>query len=183
MTQWDGVPASARNNSEPPFFAVSLLKLTVLSLCTFGLYEAFWLYWNWRIVKRREGSDISPFWRTFFAFFYFYPLLRKIDADAGARHTGRSIPAGPLTIVWIVIGFLWLLPDPWSLLSCLTFAPLLPAQALVNRINWAAAPGHDPNARFTAWNWVGVLLGGAALVLVAAISFFPISLPDPFSDS
>ena len=43
----------------PPFFAVSLLKLTVLSLCTFGVYELFWFYRNWRLIKLREEPAIG----------------------------------------------------------------------------------------------------------------------------
>jgi len=180
MTEAEATPRGT--NSDPPFFAVSLLKLTVLSLCTFGVYEAFWLYWNWRIVKRREKTDISPFWRAFFIFFYVYPLIKKISGQADALHLRPSIPAGLLTIAWIVIGFLWLLPDPYGLLSFLTFAPLLPVQALANRVNAAAAPDHDPNRRFTAWNWVGVAVGGALLLVVIVTTLFPIPLPDPLAD-
>jgi hypothetical protein len=179
MTAGEAAPGrDATGNSEPPFFAVSLLKLTVLSLCTFGIYEAFWLYWNWRIIKRREGTNISPFWRAFFIFFYVYPLFKKIDGQAEALRLRPSIPAVFLTVVWIVISFLWLLPDPYSLLSFLTFAPLLPVQALANRVNAVAAPDHDPNRRFTVWNWVAIVVGGALLILVIVTSFFPLPLPD-----
>ena len=181
MTEAEAIPAGAR--SEPPFFAVSLLKLTVLSLCSFGIYQALWLYWNWRIVKRREQTNISPFWRTFLAFFYCYPFFKKVDAQAVALHLNRSIPAGVLAALWVIINFLWLLPDPWGLLCFLTFAPLLPVQALVNRINAVAAPDHDPNRRFSVWNWIAIVVGGALLILIIVSSFFPLPLPDPDIDS
>ena len=53
-----------------PFFAVSVPKLILLSTCTSGLYELFWFYKNWRLVREREDSDILPFWRAFFGFFF-----------------------------------------------------------------------------------------------------------------
>ena len=59
------------------------------------------------------------------------------------------------------------LPDPYWLVSFVAVFFMLPVQACANRVNTAAAPSHDPNSRFSAWNWVGVVLGGAFFALVA----------------
>ncbi|MDR2837380.1 MAG: hypothetical protein LBV49_02235 [Azonexus sp.] len=32
------------DSGAPPFFPVSVPKLAVLSICSFGLYELFWFY-------------------------------------------------------------------------------------------------------------------------------------------
>ena len=53
--------------SQPMFFPVSRLKLLVMSLVTFGLYEVFWFYKNWQLFKAATVRDISPFWRTVFS--------------------------------------------------------------------------------------------------------------------
>jgi hypothetical protein len=55
----------------------------------------------------------------------------------------------------------------------LSFVFILPVQALANSINATAAPDHDPNARFTPWNWVAVVVGGAILVLGIIGTFLP----------
>ena len=45
----------------PMYFAVSPLKLVVMSVCTMGGYELYWFYRNWVLVKNMENTDISPF--------------------------------------------------------------------------------------------------------------------------
>jgi hypothetical protein len=33
-------------DDQAPYFAVSLLKLTVMSICTFGIYDLYWFHKN-----------------------------------------------------------------------------------------------------------------------------------------
>jgi hypothetical protein len=87
----------------------------------------------------------------------------------------ETIPAGPLAAGWIITSLLWRLPDPYWLVSMLPFLFMLPVQALANRINATVAPRHDPNRRFTAWNWVGVVFGVIFMILIIVGMF----LPDP----
>ena len=56
-------------------------------------------------------------------------------------------------------------------MTLLGFLPLLPVQAAVNRVNRQLAPEADPNARFSGWNIVGVILGGV-LVALAVVGMF-----------
>ena len=37
----------------PPFFAVPLWKLALMSFFTFGIYELYWFYRNWQRVRVR----------------------------------------------------------------------------------------------------------------------------------
>ena len=37
----------------PPYFAVSLLKFSVMCFFTFGTYKYWWYYNNWRRIKAR----------------------------------------------------------------------------------------------------------------------------------
>jgi hypothetical protein len=52
-------------DGQPIFFPVSPLKLVVMSTVTFGIYELYWFYQNWKLVKHRTRRDIMPFWRAF----------------------------------------------------------------------------------------------------------------------
>ena len=52
---------------QPAFFAVSPLKLIVMSTATLGIYELYWFYKNWKLIKQRTESNIMPFWRAFLA--------------------------------------------------------------------------------------------------------------------
>jgi hypothetical protein len=68
------------------FLPASPLKLVVMSLCTFGLYELYWFYMNWNLLKQRHNSDISPFWRAFFAIFFAIASSRNSIQLCSAVH-------------------------------------------------------------------------------------------------
>ena len=161
------------DSSGLPYFSVSLPKLAVLSVCSLGIYEIYWFYRQWRCVRQREQSNISPFWRGVFAVLFCYSLLRRIretDVDAGLRN---ALPAGPLATGWILLTVAWKLPDPYWLLTYFAVVFLLPVQSHINHMNEAAAPGHNANARFSAWNWVATVLGGLFVALGILGTFFP----------
>jgi hypothetical protein len=145
-------PATQDVTVLPPFFAVSVMRLAVMSFFTLGLYEFYWLYRNWQRVRVRQRVDISPFWRAFFGIIFCYACFKRIQ-DFGAQ---QDIVDGPpilvLTIGWILTTIFWRLPDPFWLVSLFSFVFLLPVQAYANQINVAKVPAHDPNFRFTAWN-------------------------------
>ncbi|MGE5650348.1 MAG: hypothetical protein ACM34A_09130 [Bacillota bacterium] len=164
---------AAARNDEPPFFAVSLFKLALMSVCTAGFYELYWYYRNWQRIKQREGSRIMPFWRAFFSFFFCYQCIARIRDLGNARGMPMRAPAGLLAAGWIVTTMLWKLPDPYWWASSLAVIFLLPAQAHANRLNAAACPGHERNARLSAWNWLVVALGGSFTLLALIGTFVP----------
>lgn len=155
----------------PIYFAVSPLKLVLMSFCTITIYQYYWFYKNWVLIKEREKSEISPFWRgwifpIFFCFFFF----KRVRVSAEAIPVNRSISPGLLAAGWIILPFLSILPDPYWLVSFLSYIILLPVQMAVNNINESVAPGHHKNENFTGWNIFGLVLVGLVL---AIISFFP----------
>lgn len=159
--------------SEAPFFAVSLLKIVVLSICTLGLYELYWFYRNWQLIKDREATDISPFWRAFLAVFYCYQCFSRIRDFGAANGIRPGISAGVLAAGWIITELAGILPDPYWLSGFFAIVFLLPVQAYANRVNKVAAPQHDPNSRFTPWNWVAVVVGGLLFALMVVGLLFP----------
>jgi hypothetical protein len=165
----------------PSCFPVSLLKLTVMSIVTLGIYQLYWFYKNWNLIKQRENLDIAPFWRAFFAYFFCYHCFSDIRAQAASLDLKSSLPAGPLAACWIItniipamIGPAMKLSDPF-VVPLFSFVFILPVQALANRINARITPDHDPNRRFTGWNWAGVAVG--AIILTGIIH--DLLLPKP----
>ncbi len=73
--------------SGPLFLHIPVRRLIVLSIASCGLYEAYWIYKNWRFFKEREDLEIHPFWRGVFGLFFCHSLLRRIHDDAEARAT------------------------------------------------------------------------------------------------
>ena len=119
---------------------MSILKLIVMSVCTSGIYNFYWYYKNWQLIKERENLDIMPIWRGVFAFFFCYSLFKKVRATANSLGLTRSITAGPLALGWIVVTILWQLPNLYSLVAYFAVLFLIPVQILVNDINTESSP-------------------------------------------
>ena len=149
-----------------PFFAVSMTKFVVMSVFTFGIYQFYWFYWNWKLIRDRENSDISPFWRTCFAYFYCYQCFARVNSFSATKGIAASVPAGLLAAGWIVASLSWNLPGPFQMIGMLTFVPMMPVVTLTNEINQAVAPNHDPNDRFSFWN-IFLIVAVVALVVLA----------------
>jgi hypothetical protein len=149
----------------PPFFAVSLWKLAVMSVCTLGLYELYWFYRNWQRVRVRSRKNFSPAVRVFFALVFCYPCFRRIRRYGVAMGLHRGPPIIPLALAWMIVKIIGLLPAPLPWISLSGFVFLLPVQAYANRINSEKVPTHDGNARLTKANWAWVLVGGCFLLL------------------
>ena len=157
----------------PTYFAVSPLKLLVMSTCTLGLYEIYWYYKHWCSVKEREKSDISPLGRAFFAFIFCYSLFKRIQATGQSHNIPRTIAPGPLAAGFILLSVLYKLPDPYWLLSFFAVLFLVPVQMAANEINLATSPKHDRNSTLSKWNLVAVVIGGLCFALALVATFLP----------
>lgn len=65
----------------PVFLYISVPRLIILSIASFGLYETYWVYKNWSYIKTRESLNIQPFWRGMFSIFFVHSLFKKIHND------------------------------------------------------------------------------------------------------
>jgi len=135
-----------------------------MSICTFGLYEIYWFYKNWNLIKQREGTNIAPFWRAVFGYFFCYQCFSRIRAHAESLDLSQSVPAGPLATGWIITSLLW---NSRSILAGLDVDISFHASGAgaCNRINSTITPHHDPNRRFSVWNLVGIVVGAIFMIL------------------
>jgi hypothetical protein len=176
-TPEDPIDPVIKRPAQPPFFAVSLLKLVVLSTCTFGLYNIYWFWRNWNRIRVSSESEITPSLRAFFTILYCYPCFIRIKVAGINRGVIPAPPMGILAICYILTALSWKLPGPLWLLCFFNITFLLPIQSYVNRINKAALPGHDPNSRFSVSNWIAVFVGGLLLILTLIGTFLPNQSP------
>lgn len=164
---------SIASDAATPFFAVSLTKLVVLSLCSSGLYEMYWFYKNWQRIREREQSDIWPFARAFFGILFCYSCFKRMRAHSLELSVRPPFAAGALAVGWIVTTISWKLPAPYWWITQFAVAFLVPVQAHANDVNQAVAAGHDRNDRFSRWNWVLIVAGGGFLILSLIGEFLP----------
>ena len=175
MEEFDAMP------SEPPtvaaasrYFATSPIKFIAMSLCTFGIYELYWSYKNWRFIKDRDGLEIKPFWRAFFYPLWHYSLLTELNKTLKSRVLSIGFVRGGLAAWVLVLNFAIQLPDPYWLLSMLTVLGFIPALLAMQGDESTNALQDKPKS-FRPSNLIAYLLGGPAFAIIAlsAIGFLP----------
>jgi hypothetical protein len=161
---------------QAPWFRVGTAKLLLMCVATFGVYEIYWFYQQWRHVQRR-GERVHPALRTLFAGLFCYALFRRVSQDATARGIVGAPSAVACAVAFVALAITVKLPDPWSTLSLLQLLPLALVQRAASAAALAAVPGADPNTRLTPMNWVGIALGVMLLVLASMAATVPPPAP------
>jgi hypothetical protein len=140
----------------PLFLYIPIARLILLSIFSFGLYEFYWIYKNWRYLKERYGLDIQPFWRGFFGIFFCHSLLRRVHEDQEARslEVPTFSPSG-LATGWVILAILANLigraPSiAASIVSAFipSFLCLVPVQKYINTVTQE----HNPGQEFYRWS-------------------------------
>lgn len=83
------------------FFAISPLKLFVLSFFTVGLYTIYWFYRNWKAVHEDTGEPLSPFWRAIFSTFTAFFLFRKVARAVAGKPHAKAYRHGLMATLFI----------------------------------------------------------------------------------
>lgn len=133
---------------ETCFFHTSTSKFVALTIVSFGLWQVYWLYRNWRYLRDNGRRGISPFWRSVFDLLWVYDLFNSIKSQPVAMATRvRPYPAGNLAIGYIVAGIASIAlyafeASPWWQLglSFLNAACMLPVQSFIVRVNTCSVP-------------------------------------------
>ena len=155
---------------EAAYFHVSAWKFLVLSIATFGIYELYWFYQNWRYIRERDRSDIWPFWRTVFSPIWCFSLCKDVDRHGGSISTGTAIG---VAAGYFLISAGARLPDPWWLTGLLSFVPLLVVVAQINALNQVRGARAEYHSRFRAIH-VAITLCGALMLAMVVLTAFKI---------
>lgn len=148
------------------FFAVSVPKLAVMSLFTFGAYEVYWHYRNWRLERRRSDRRFSVLLRALLGPLFAFLLFEHVQGQQRALDLPAIPEPGALALAYLILSATWRLPEPWWLIAVFNFLPLLVVQAGVNRLNARVAPLAPRNDRYSAANVIALLLGALLMLLV-----------------
>ena len=158
---------------EPPFHRVSLGKFSLLSVSTLGLYELYWFYRNWKLLKAESGRDISPFWRAVFSPIFCYSLGQSIDDAAEKANVPERTHPAVLAGLYFALVLAHRLPDPYWLVSLLSFVPLVPFVRQIERIHETLRPGVDSRVGWGVGSVAALVLGSLITALAVAASFAP----------
>ena len=160
-----------KDKDEPHFFGVSIKKLCVLYIFTLGLYSLVYFYQHWKVYKIHNNLKINPVLRTIFAIFFVNSLFQIIGNAARERNIARLPAFTALAVLYIITSLAsgiasnmpgykmyTVIGTVVSLSSTLIgLYPLYRVQRVANAINNDEAG--TINARFTAINWVFIVLG------------------------
>src|SRR5438034_945426 len=138
-----------------PFFPVAMHKFIVLSICSFGLYDAYWCYQNWHRIKS-PGEDLSPFWRAVFAPLWVFSLFGHIRGRAISEELPVGWSAGALGTLYFVLSACSRLPAPWWFITFAKIIPILLVQQTAQCVNGLHPSPEDGNRHYSAANMIWI---------------------------
>jgi hypothetical protein len=171
-------------NNETEFFSVTLKKLIFLSIVTFGLYDLYWQYKNWKVIKSIEATDISPFWRAFFAYFFIHSLFKKMYEKAekvGLKDVNDTDTFAGLWIICVLCGTIsgrldsvpnfYLVSVALFFVSYLSVISLIRMQRVSDYYNTQINPTYKASGKFNI-SAILIAIVGTVLTLFVIIGFF-----------
>ncbi len=141
-------------------------------LIFFGIYPLFWMYDQWSFLKKRQDLKISPGWRAFFSALWAGPLASDVQKYLKKENIHVSYSPVLIGISFFVLCALHKLPDPYWLLSLLSFLPILPIVEAMNQY-YEKHDSHLPKFKLAWWQYVLTALGLLFLLLAVYGTFYP----------
>ena len=111
---------------------ISLNKFIFLSVISFGMYQIWWVYKAWRFYKQKDKLNINPAVYTIFSIIFLIPLFNKTLNFAKEKGYNNTYSSILLFICYFITNLLVRLPDPFWLISMLSFAFLIPPFMALN---------------------------------------------------
>ena len=144
-------------NTSPYPYVISAWKLIIMCLATFGLYEIYWFYKQWKSFNAENKLNHGFFALSMSALFApltSYSLFKHVSSDVKEVNHGKGLEAGALAIVYFILTRLWL-----------GFLPLIPVQNKIN-LYWEDKYKEKlVRSSFGVWNWIIVIIVAVIMVL------------------
>ena len=121
-----------KNNDIEEQQIISVNKFIILSVLSFGLYELWWIYKSWRFFQQKDKLDIMPAVRAILSIFFLISLFIRIQDFANKKGYKSHYSSVSLFIGLFITYFLVKLPDPFWLISLLSFVFLIPPFKALN---------------------------------------------------
>ena len=158
-----------------PLFPVATHKFILLTVFSFGVYEVYWFYQNWKRIAETSNEAMSPFWRAIFAPLWGFSLFGHIRDLAASEGVVTRWSPTVLATLYLLLHLLYRLPDPWWLICLATVVPMVPVQQAAQRINERKldVASEDRNHRYSGKNIAVICVGGLMLSLLVLGMFIP----------
>jgi hypothetical protein len=159
---------------------VPIWKFIFLSVITFGLYEVYWMYKQWKFFKNRNELKVRPLWRSIFGPFFIHSLFVKVSKFAEDIAYDKKFgenSASLLALLYVVLVFLQRLPDPLWLISMFTFLAFIEPVRVMN-FYWAKSQPDLPLKLFRWWEILLIIPLALFAIIAIIIMIIGPFLPD-----
>jgi len=143
-------------DTSPYPYAISIWKLVIMCLATFGLYEIYWFYRQWKSFnsENKLKHGVIMLWiLTLFSPLSSYYLFKHVSNDVKEVNERKGLEAGALAILYFFLTRFWL-----------GFLPLIPVQNKINLYWEKKYQNKLVRSNFGLWNWIIVIAVTIALI-------------------
>jgi len=168
------------NVDSVPLFHVSLKKLVIMFVMTYGMYQLVWFFKQWQCLKKHYELDAWPVARSIFAIFFTHSLF--VYVNEYIKETKREYIWGysALATIFVLLQLASAISNniiniETSHMALVVLSLVLPLFALIpiyraqQAINFALeAVEHPVNDRLTGLNWVWIVIGALYWLMVTA---------------
>ena len=168
-----------------PHYVVSLRKLLLLYVATFGVYQIVWFAKHWFRYRDKTNDRIIPVARGIFAIFFAHRLFEYIkqtgSEDIRVREWNAPTSATAyvgLVVVSRILDRIAMQEEAFGVLDLISFALffacIFPLQAAQRAANISSGdPEGQSNDSFSAGNFVAMVVGLLLWVVVLLAAFTP----------
>ncbi|MET1254819.1 DUF3857 domain-containing protein [Aliikangiella maris] len=125
------------------YYPVSIPKFIVLSILTFGIYCAYWIYRNFKYIKTKEQITMMPIARGIFHQFWYYSLYSYLVNDSEKRFSKNQLFPSALAVIFAIIYLILTIisrkSDYFIFIQLVLVMLLLPLLIYINKLNEAKA--------------------------------------------
>jgi hypothetical protein len=95
--------STSHHEKLPEYYAPSTLKLIILGILSFGIYDVYWMAKMWGIVNKVTESKAKDTWgKAIFAVFYSYSLFKQVKQIAKKADIEVGYSPGWLAAAFII---------------------------------------------------------------------------------
>lgn len=174
IAEWQIESNSRPTFPESQYYPIHTSKFLFLSVISFGIYDAYWMYRNWKAIKTKTSEYMMPFWRGIFVVFWIYPLYSVLKQDHQEHASPHKITptwiAALLALSYFILAIANGVVDSELETLVLLFSGLLllPFVAYINLLNKHTPEALNFNSRWRIRHYVATLLFVPFMLFAAA---------------
>ena len=130
--------------------SMTLVKLIIMTVFTFGFYPFMWFYKQWSANKVIYSRYIHPLWRALFCVFTCIELFPLINKRLTTEK--KAFNSSLMVIIFMLSIIISQIKDDLGFINILSILPILIIQRKINIFN----KNNNIHVK-NDWNWINIL--------------------------